>query len=96
MYVISGTYDFYKILRKISSLRPTKCMNCIIVNTCLSASTEAGLPFNSSAGLDVSWSESELSTEVALHSGFKYLKIALQREVFSSSQSTGHLLVCIH
>ncbi|XP_072544439.1 uncharacterized protein [Salminus brasiliensis] len=53
----------------------------------------AGLPLNNIAGAFVNWTENGLLTEVALHAGFKELKITVQRRAHNSTGTTGHVLV---
>ncbi|XP_053537772.1 uncharacterized protein LOC108267234 [Ictalurus punctatus] len=53
----------------------------------------AGLPFTSSAVVDMKRSESGLSAELALHAGAQELKLTLQRRLHNSTEIAGRLLV---
>lgn len=53
----------------------------------------AGLPFTSSAVVDVKQVEGGLSAELALHAGAQELKLTLQRRLHNSTDIAGRLLV---
>lgn len=61
----------------------------------LYASIGAGLPFTTSAVVDVTRSGSVLAVELALHAGAQELKLTLQRRLHNSTEIAGGLLVSV-
>ncbi|XP_047657702.1 uncharacterized protein LOC113644112 isoform X2 [Tachysurus fulvidraco] len=53
----------------------------------------AGIPFTTSAMVHVQQSKSGLSAELVLHAGNQDLKLMLQRRLYNSTETPGHLLV---
>lgn len=67
---------------------------CIFLCCILCNFVGAGLPFTTSAMVDVKQSEGGLSAELALHAGAQELKFTLQRRLHNSTEIPGRLLVC--
>lgn len=90
----SHIHLFYSIISMSWALNCGTSLECLhSLLHALYTFNGTGLPFTSSAALDVKRNESGLSVELALHAGAQDLKLTLQKNLHNSTEITGGLLV---